>query len=264
MSTQNNTYSQQEMMAIAAAREIRDEDIVFCGTGISMVAAMAAKHISAPNSIIFFETGGIDCELRELPLSVGDPRVMFGTTINAGLAESFAILQNPRTSHRVVAILGAAQIDPFGNLNSTCLGDYWHPKMRFTGAGGACDAAAYAGRVLTFMKQERRRFVPELAYISSPGMPQDPKERERQGLSVPEDSMVITDMAVFRFKPATGRMFLSGNYPGISPEDVIKEVGFELETDACRPLPPPRPEELRLLRERIDPLGLIIKQMGRS
>ena len=252
------------MMAIVAAREIRDEDIVFCGTGISMVAAMAAKHISAPNSIIFFETGGIDCELQELPLSVGDPRVMLGTTINAGLAESFAILQNPRTSHRVVAILGAAQIDPYGNLNSTCLGDYWHPKMRFPGAGGACDAAAYAGRVMTFMKQERRRFVPELAYVSSPGMPQDPKGRKQQGLTVPQDSIVITDMAVFRFKTSTGRMFLSGYYPNTSPEDVIKAVGFELETDGCRQLQPPRPEELRLLRERIDPLGLIIKRKDRS
>ena len=98
-------YSPQEMMAIMAAREIRNEDIVFCGTGISMVAAMAAKHISAPQSIIFFETGGIDCELHELPLSVADPRVMFGTTINAGLAESFAVLQNPRTGPRVVAII---------------------------------------------------------------------------------------------------------------------------------------------------------------
>ena len=106
--------------------------------------------------------------------------------------------------------------------------------------------------------------MPELAYVSSPGMPRDPEGRKRQGLSVPGDSIVITDMAVFRFKPATGRMFLSEIYPGISPEDVTKEVGFEIETDACLPLPPPRPEELRLLRERIDPLGLIIKQIGRS
>jgi len=246
------------MMAIAAAREIRDDDIVFCGTGISMVAAMAAKHISAPRSIIFFETGGIDCELQELPLSVADPRVMLGTTVNAGLAESFAILQNPRTSHRVVAILGAAQIDPYGNLNSTCLGDYRQPKMRFTGAGGACDAAAYSGRVMTFMKQERRRFVTELDYVSSPGMPQDPDERKRQGLSVPTDSLVITDMAIFRFSKPSGRMYLSGYFPGTSPEEIVKAVGFELETGHCRKLPPPRAEELHLLREKIDPLGLII------
>jgi glutaconate CoA-transferase subunit B len=185
---------------------------------------------------------------------------MFGTTINAGLAESFAILQNPRTSHRVVAILGAAQIDPYGNLNSTCIGDYWQPKIRFTGAGGACDAAAYAGRVMTFMKQERRRFVQELAYVSSPGLPRNSENRKHLGLSVPEDSIVITDMAVFRFNKSTGRMYLSGYYPDTSPEDILKEVGFDIETDGCRELPPPLADELRLLREKIDPLGLIIKR----
>jgi glutaconate CoA-transferase subunit B len=253
-------YSRQELMTIVAAREIRNEDIVFCGTGISMVAAMAAKHISAPSSIIFFETGGIDCELRELPLSVADPRIMFGTTINAGLAESFAILQNPRTGHRVVAILGAAQIDPYGNLNSTCLGDYHRPRMRFTGAGGACDAAAYAGRVITFMKQERRRFVPTLDYFSSPGMPRNSEERKRYGLSNPGDSIVITDMAVFRFEKETGRMYLWGYYPGVTQQEVEKEVGFPIDTARSREIFPPETDELRLLREKIDPLGLIIRR----
>ena len=252
-------YTPQEMMALTAAREIRNEDIVFCGTGISMVAAMAAKQISAPRSIIFFETGGIDSELRELPLSVGDPRVMYGTTINAGLAESFAILQNPRTGSKVVAILGAAQIDPYGNLNSTCLGDYWHPRTRFPGAGGACDAAAYAERVITFMKQEKRRFVPKLDYFSSPGMPQDPIERSRQGLSTPRGSLVITDRGMFCFDDG-GRMYLSGHYPGVAPESIAEEVGFRLDIGSSRELTPPTDEELRLLREKVDPLGLIIRR----
>ena len=256
----NTEYTSQEMMALMAARAIHDDDIVFCGTGISMVAAMAAKHISAPRSIIFFETGGIDCELRELPLSVGDPRVMVGTTINAGLVESFAILQNPRTGPRTVAILGAAQIDPFGNLNSTCLGDYHRPRMRFPGAGGASDAAAYAGRVITFMVQERRRFVQRLDYVSSPGWPENPQDRLRAGLMLPRDSLVITDKAIFRFDSVSGRMYLSGHYPGITPAAVAAQVGFEIETCRSREVPPPLDEEIRLLREKIDPLGLIIKR----
>ena len=256
----NMDYTPQEMMTLIAAREIRNQDIVFCGTGISIVAAMAAKHINAPDSIIFFETGGIDCELQELPLSVGDPRVMVGTTINAGLAESFAILQNPRTGPRVVAILGAAQIDPYGNLNSTCLGDYRSPKMRFPGAGGASDAAAYAGRVITFMKQERRRFVTQLDYVSSPGRPRNPADRIRAGLSIPQDARVITDQAVFRFDDRSGHMYLSGHYPGVSPEVIAEEVGFAVETRHSRELAPPGTEELKLLRQKIDPLGLIIKR----
>lgn len=225
-----------------------------------MVAAMAAKHIGAPRSIIFFETGGIDCELRELPLSVADPRIMLGTTINAGLAESFAILQNPRTGHRVVAILGAAQIDPYGNLNSTCLGDYLNPSLRFTGAGGACDAAAYAGRVMTFMKQERRRFVPRLDYVTSTGMPKTQEERSRCGLSQPGDSLVITDMAVFRFDKDTGRMYLWGHFPSNSPEAIRKSVGFTIAVEESREVSPPTTEELHLIRKKIDPLGLIIKR----
>ena len=253
-----NNFTPTEMMAIAAAREIRNEDIVFCGTGISMVAATAAKRINAPDSIIFFETGGVDCQLLELPLSVGDPRIMYGTTINAGLSESFAILQNPRTGPQVVAILGAAQIDPWGNLNSTCLGDYWHPKMRFTGAGGACDAAANAGRVITFMKLEKRRFVEKLDYYTSPGMPRFPEERKRMGLESPKGSLVITDMAVFHFETPDGRMALFGCYPGVTPDEVANQVGFDLSTEGSREIAPPTDEELRLLREEIDPLGLII------
>jgi len=126
-------YTQREMMAIAAAREIRDGDIVFCGTGISMLAAMAAKHISAPNSVIFFETGAIDSRLEEVPLAVADPRVMFWTSVNGGLADSFATMQNRFTGQRVVGILGAAQIDKYGNLNSTAIGDYFRPSVRFSG-----------------------------------------------------------------------------------------------------------------------------------
>lgn len=253
-------YTSQEMMTLLAAKEIHDKDIVFCGTGISMVAAMAAKIVNAPDSVIFFETGGIDSQLKELPLSVADPRVMLGTTINAGLAESFAILQNPRTGPRVTAIFGAAQIDPYGNLNSTCLGDYWRPSIRFPGAGGACDAAAYAGRVIIFMKQERRRFVEKLDYFSSPGLPADPADRRRAGLTVPKELLVITNMAMFRFDEKNGRMYLAAHFPGVTPEAVAQQVGFKVDINRTRELPPPKPEEIRLLREKIDPLGLIIKR----
>ena len=120
-------YTPKEMMAIAAARTIRNNDIVFCGTGISMIAAMAAKHISAPESIIFFETGAIDSRLEEVPLAVGDPRVMYRTAVNGSLLDAFATMQNRTTGRRVVGILGAAQIDPQGNLNSTAIGDYDAP-----------------------------------------------------------------------------------------------------------------------------------------
>ena len=136
-------YTLKELMTIAAAREIRDGDIVFCGTGISMVAAMAAKNISAPNSVIFFETGAIDSLLEEVPLAVSDSRVMFWTSVNGNLADAFAAMQNRVTGPHVVGIMGAAQIDKYGNLNSTAIGDYFKPKVRFSGSGGACDVASF-------------------------------------------------------------------------------------------------------------------------
>lgn len=150
-------YTLKELMTIAAAREIRDGDIVFCGTGISMVAAMAAKNISAPNSVIFFETGAIDSLLEEVPLAVSDSRVMFRTSVNGNLADAFAAMQNRVTGPRVVGIMGAAQIDRFGNLNSTVIGDYFRPKARFSGSGGACDVASFVGRTITFMQHEKRK-----------------------------------------------------------------------------------------------------------
>ena len=136
--------------------------------------------------------------------------------------------------------------------------------MRFPGAGGASDAAVYAGRVITFMKQERRRFVKKLDYYSTPGFPENEAARLKLGLTVPKDSLVVTDKAVFRFREPIGRMYLWGCYPGVDPEDVVKEVGFFLDADQSRELPRPSAAELDLLRKKIDPIGLIIKKEPRS
>ena len=162
-------YTLREMMAIAAARQIRDGDIVFCGTGISMLAAMAAKHISAPNSVIFFETGAIDSRLEEVPLAVADSRVMYWTSVNGNLLDAFATMQNRQTGRKVVGIMGAAQIDRYGNLNSTAIGDYFNPTVRFSGSGGACDVASFVGRTILFMRHEKRKFVKQVDYLTSPG-----------------------------------------------------------------------------------------------
>jgi glutaconate CoA-transferase subunit B len=132
-----------EIMTIMAAREIHNGDIVFCGTGISMLAAMAAKNISAPDSVIFFESGAVDALLEDLPWAVSDSRVMWGANSTGGLMDAFATMQNRITGNRVIAILGAAQIDIYGNLNTTAIGDYSKPNTRFAGSGGGCDVASY-------------------------------------------------------------------------------------------------------------------------
>ena len=193
-------YTSREMMAVAAAREIRDGEIVFCGTGISMLAAMAAKRISAPNSVIFFETGAVDASLEEIPMAVGDSRVMLGAALHGSLADAFAFMQNRTTGRRVVGILGAAQIDPYGNLNSTAIGDYHHPKVRFSGSGGACDVGSFVSRSIIFMQHARRKFVSRLDYLTCPGWLDGPDGRQKAGLPGGGPAAVITDLAIMRFR----------------------------------------------------------------
>lgn len=252
------TYSAREMMAVVAAREIKDGDIVFCGTGISMLAAMAAKHISAPNSVIFFETGAIDAQLEEVPMAVGDSRVMLGAAVHGSLADAFAFMQNRTTGEHVVGILGAAQIDPYGNLNSTALGDYTAPRVRFSGSGGACDVGSFVGRTILFMQQEERKFVPRLDYLTCPGFLDGSGARERAGLPHGGPEVVITNMATFRFDADTRHMYLAGCYPGVTPDQVLERMGFSVPVDRAQPVIPPNDRELDILRNKCDPQRLIL------
>jgi glutaconate CoA-transferase subunit B len=247
-------------MAIAAAREIQDGDIVFCGTGISMLAAMAAKHISAPNSTIFFETGAIDSQLAEVPMAVSDPRVMLGAALHGSLADAFGFMQNRFSGKQVVGILGAAQIDLHGNLNSTVIGDYHKPKVRFSGSGGACDVGSFVRRTLIFMQHEKRKFVPKLDYLTCPGWLDGPGSREAAGLPPGGPAVVITNLALMRFDSTTRQMYLAGCYPGVSPKQVLDHMGFEVDVSRAKSVDPPSQEELAILRNHCDPQRLILGQ----
>ena len=253
-----NGYTPREMMTIAAARKIRDGDIVFCGTGISMIAAMAAKHICAPNSVIFFETGAIDSKLEEVPMAVGDPRVMFWTSANGSLADSFATMQNRFSGPHVVGILGAAQIDRYGNLNTTVIGDYHNPKDRFSGSGGACDVSSFVDRTITFMQHEKRKFVNKLDYMTSPGWIDGPLGRKKAGLPGGGPAAVITNLAVMGFDELTKEMYLEAVYPGVDPEQILEHMEFTVDISRAVEADPPTEEELTILRERCDPQRLIL------
>ncbi|SDU57511.1 CoA-transferase subunit beta [Desulfobacula phenolica] len=251
-------YTLKEMMTIIAAREIRNDDIVFCGTGISMLAAMAAKNINAPKSVIFFETGAIDSKLEDLPLAVADPRIMYQSSCNAGLLEAFATMQNKITGKHVVGILGAAQIDIYGNLNSTVIGEYEGPDVRFSGSGGACDVGSFVPRSIIFMTQEKRKFKIKIDYLTTPGYLDGPDGRKKAGLPEGGPDKVITDMGVMGFDDQTKKMYLKGYYPGITPEKILENMEFEIDTSRAEEVLPPTPEELKLLREKCDPQRLIL------
>lgn len=251
-------YTLREMMTIMAAREIQDGDIVFCGTGISMVAAMAAKHINAPKSITFFETGAIDSRLEEIPMAVSDPRVMYGAASNGGLLDAFATMQNRITGDHVIGILGAAQVDKYGNLNSTCIGDYFKPQTRFSGSGGACDVASFVPRCIIFMQHEKRKFPNKIDYMTSPGYLDGPGGRERAGLMPGGPTAVITNMGFMRFDDETKEMYLAHYYPGITPREILSKMEFTVDISKATEATPPTERELTILREKVDPQRLIL------
>jgi len=249
-------YSPMEIMAITAGRMVKNGDVIFCGTGLSIIAAAVAKKMYAPESIIFFETGGIDTALPELPMSVADLRVMYQTSINTGLLESFSILSHTKVQSK--AFLGAAQIDKFGNLNSTCIGDYQHPSVRLSGSGGACDAACLAAEVVIFMQHEKRRFVEKVDYLTSPGWLSGPRAREKAGLHRGGPTAVITNLGVMKFDERTKEMYLYEYHPGINPQQIKESTNFDIDISRATKSKIVTKEELRLLREEVDPQKLII------
>ncbi len=248
-------YSDNEMMALAAGRFIKDGDIVFAGTGVSMLAATAAKRIFAPKAVVFFETGGIDPSLDEIPMAVADLRVMTGTSLNSGLIEAFSIVGH-RKLH-TVAFLGAAQIDRYGNLNTTSIGDYFRPKTRFSGSGGACDVATYASGVITFMQHESRRFVEKLDYLTSVGWYKGGNSRKELGLRRGGALAVVTNLGVLKFHEETKEMYLAEYFPGVRVEKIVESTGFPIDTSMAVEAAAPTPGELQILREEVDPQRLI-------
>jgi len=250
------SYTSREIMAISAGRLVKDGDILFAGTGVSLLAATVAKRIHAPGSVVFFETGGIDPSLQELPLSVADPRVMVGTSINSGLADSLSLLAHPKL--HTIGFVGAAQIDKFGNVNSTCLGGYPRSQTRFPGAGGACDAFSFAYCMVIFMSHEKRRFVEKLDYLSSPGWLTGGDARKKAGFKRGGPLAVVTNMGVMKFDELSKEMYLAEYYPGIAPEKIAQNTGFPIDISRALPFDPPTDEELRILRDEVDPQRLIL------
>lgn len=243
-------------MAICAGRLIQNNDIVFAGTGVAMLAATVAKRVFAPQSVVFFETGGIDPALDEIPMAVADLRVMSGTALNSGLIEAFSIVGH-RKLH-TIAFLGAAQIDKYGNLNTTVIGNYLRPKVRFSGSGGGNDAASLASGVIVFMQHEPRRFVEKLDYLTSIGWYQGGDSRAKLGLQRGGTLAVVTNLGVMKFDDYTKDMYAAEYYPDVSLDRIRACTGFSIDTSRAKEAVPPQAEELRILREQVDPQKLLL------
>ncbi len=245
-------YSLTELMAVAAAREIRDGEVVFAGTGLPMLGAMLAQHTHAPDCCIIFEAGTCASQLAHLPMSVGDPRTLRGAATAAGLQEVFNyVLQAGRVD---VGFLSGAQVDCHGNINSTSIGaDPRRPQVRFPGSGGSCDIACLAKRTIIIAKHEKRRFPVTVDYVTSPGWLEGGDSRRQAGLVRGGPSAIVTTKGVMRFRADSKALYLESYHPGLTAQAVADDTGFPIDIEGARETPAPSPEELRILREVVDP-----------
>jgi len=262
--TEETVYTPQEMIVVAGARTLEDNKVVFVGTGLPMIATVLARRTHAPGLIPVFEAGAVGPTLEAgLPFSVGDSRTSSRASYTKGLNAAFELTQRGFCDFGFV---GGAEIDPFGNLNSTMMGkfpeDYQKPRVRLPGSGGAGDMAASCERTILIMPHQKRRFNEKLSYITSPGfLDGTPGARKRAGLLGRGPYRVITTKAVLDFDEATRRMRLIHTMPGETVESVQAATGFELlVSPAVSEFDPPTDQELRLIREQIDPLGFFVKK----
>jgi glutaconate CoA-transferase subunit B len=256
-SSDGHDYTPNELMICMAARLFEDGTTAFIGTGIPMLAASLAQRLHAPNLIAIFEFGGTGAQLEALPLAVGDSRTFHRALVATGICD---VMETAARGFVDYGFLGGAQIDPYGNLNSTVIGKYNSPKVRLPGSGGGNDVGSLCWRTIAIMRHDRRRFVEKCDFITTPGYLSGPGARERAGLPPGTGPLaVITGMARMGFDPATCRMRLEALAPGVTQRQVIENTGFELliATD-IEQIEAPSAEELRLLRDVIDPMRLYI------
>lgn len=254
MNTADLEYTPFELMAVAGARELKDGEIVAVGLGLPVVASFLAKSTHAPHLTMLFELGVVDPEPIHQGVGLADPRVwyrakvlssfvdMLGTVLHKGLVD--------------VGFLGGLETDAYGNLNTTLLGDPQGKFRHFVGSGGANDIASCARRTITIVRHEARKLNEAVAFVTSPGYLRGGGDREGAGLGG-GPSRVITDKAIFDFDPESKRMRLISIHPHIALDEVLAAMSFQpIVPDELPRTEPPTVEQIRLIREEIDPEGM--------
>ncbi|HET8624860.1 MAG TPA: CoA-transferase [Gemmatimonadales bacterium] len=252
-----SSYTPAEMMAATAAAELRDGEVVFVGIGLPNLACNLARAIHAPNLVLIYESGAVGAVPERLPVSIGDPALVTGSLMVCSMADVFqCFLQNGRIE---VGFLGGAQVDRFGNINTTVIGSYRKPSVRLPGSGGAAEVAIHARRTLVISRLNPRAFPAQVDFITSPGHVARGGSRRELGMPGAGPVKVITDKAILEADP-DGELVLAALYPGVTVDEVRAGVGWPLRVRAqldC--VDPPSPESLRLLREVLDPDRLYLK-----
>lgn len=245
-------WTSRQMMAIALARLVEDEKTYIVGTGLPLIGATLAKNTHAPNAHLIFESGIFEGAPQEVPKSVSDLRVNTQATVLWPQYRYFGFQTLSAKNGTIDAgFIGGAQIDPYGNVNSTCIGTYGNQKSQFSGSGGANGIATFCNTII-IMTHEKRRLVPQVDYITSPGWIDGPDGRRKRGL-IPDKGpqAVITDLGILRFDE-NKRMYLSEYFPGVTAQQIIENTGFDLDVSKAVPAEPPTVEMLSILINKVD------------
>lgn len=242
-----STYTSDEMMAVAGARQISDGKVCLIGIGLPGTAALLAKRHHAPRAVLVYESGVLDAEPKTAPLSIGDHDLATSSRTIVSLPEMFNYwLQGGRID---IGFLGAAQIDRFGNINTTVIGPYDKPKVRLPGSGGAPEIASAAGEIIVIMRHSTRGLVEKVDFVTTAGHLDGKTDRAGLGFLGSGPSRLVTDLGILSSDPVTKEFVLTGVYPGISAEDAVENTGWDLAvSDDLVELAEPSEEELCILR----------------
>lgn len=248
-------YNSNELMVCQAARQLKDGDVVFVGIGLPNMACNLARRRHAPNLVLLYESGAVGATPERLPVSIGDPSLV---TNSLSVCSMFDIFNYYLQGGLIdVGFLQGAQIDRFGNLNTTVVGEYEKPSVRLPGSGGACEIAVLARKVFVIAPQSKRSFPEKVDFITSPGHVDGANKRQELGMPGAGPVMVITNLGIYEFKD--GEMILTSLHPGCTVEQVQDSLGWKVKIHPeLKTTGEPHPEELRIIREELDPNHLYI------
>jgi glutaconate CoA-transferase, subunit B len=247
-----NTGTAEELMAITASRLLTDHKVVFAGVGMPLLASAVARRMHAPHLTIALEGGIIGTALMpgRLPISTNEMRAAYGAQLLTDITDIFLYAQRGYFDY---GFLGAAQVDMYGNINTSIIGTRTHPRVRLPGSGGANDIISLCNEVLIVTQHEPRRFVEKVDFITSPGYLSGGDTRARAGLAAGQLGAVVTDLALLDFEPGSRRMRLRAVQSGVGVADVREQTGFDLLiAPDIDELPPPSAQELAIYRELRD------------
>jgi len=245
------SYTASELMVARASRELKDGEVVFVGIGLPNLACNLARRLHAPDLVLIYESGAVGAVPSRLPLSIGDPCLVTDSISVCSMVEVFNYyLQGGLID---VGFLGGAQVDRFGNINSTVIGDYENPKVRLPGSGGACEISIHAKKIIIILKQNKKTFPKKIDFVTSPGFINEQNQRNKYNMPGRGPDLVITDFGVYRFSSEKYTMFLSEIHPGVSVEEVKANTSWHIDISPnLISTNSPTKEELEIISE-LDP-----------